>query len=143
MIPFDIYFMLSCLQYNLKQIDQGCEFDLTIKPTNPDFFVDIPPVERENYLRYISACFRIYFHGRVFYLFIRNGKDNNQRYTRLSSVELGYVTKTNSFKGLTKWHFDGLFDYYSSSEEEMTNKISVAVEQIIKDLKNGVSVTSC
>lgn len=139
MIPFDINFMLAVLKYNLKQLYPRSEFDLTIKPTKADFFEEVPTSERENYLKYVSACYYINIQNKIFYLFIRNGRDTStNRYTRLSSIELGYVTSNNTFKSISKRHFEDMFDLISSDEEEMTCKANVVVSHILADIKKEV-----
>ena len=117
MIKFNINLLLVALEQSIEALANreglGYNFDLTLKPEKGDMFTHIPDTQRAGYLRYVSSVYRITFtnhrHTRgtfTIYLFIRNGRDSNGAYTRLSSIEMGYIDN-KQFKSFFKQHFIG------------------------------------
>lgn len=116
MIKFNINMLMAGIQQYLdtyfKSIKGICEFDLTLKPEKGDMFTHIPDTQRAGYLRYVSMVYRITITDhtqrlvQTYYLFLRNGRAVDNSYTKLSSIELGYI-ENRSFHSFYKQHFIG------------------------------------
>ncbi len=116
MVKFNINMLMAGIQQyleNLFKSTQGsCEFELTLKPEKGDMFTHIPATQRAGYLRYVSMVYRITLADnarrvvQTYYLFLRNGRADDNSYTRLSSIELGYI-ENKSFHSFFKQHFIG------------------------------------
>ena len=116
MVKFNINMFIAGIQQYLefyfKSIQGSCDFDLTLKPDKGDMFTHIPDTQRAGYLRYVSMVYRITLTDNVrrviqtYYLFLRNGRAQDGSYTRLSSIELGYI-ENKSFHSFFKQHFIG------------------------------------
>lgn len=116
MVKFNINMLMAGIQqrleFYLNSIQCSCDFDLTLKPEKGDMFTHIPDTQRASYLRYVSMVYRITLFDKVrrvvqtYYLFLRNGRAQDGSYTRLSSIELGYI-ENKSFHSFYKQHFIG------------------------------------
>lgn len=116
MIKFNILMLMAGIQQYLENYftsrGSSCEFDLTLKPERADMFTHIPDSQRAGYLRYVSMVFKITINDpnarvcQTYYLFLRNGRALDNSYTKLSSIELGYMDN-KSFHSFYKQHFIG------------------------------------
>lgn len=155
MYKFNILMLLAGLKQTLESNKALpiVDFDLTLKPEKGDLFIQVPASERSSYLRYVSMVYKIKLARAdglsfTFYLFVRNGKEVDGSYTRLSSIELGYI-KNNQFTSFFKEHLTDIIHYGSlqfSTFEEMKDAARVVrfvllqaiTNQVFKDL--GVSI---
>lgn len=111
MIKFELGLFISVLQRRIEK-DFDATFELTCKPSDTKLFALIPDNERASYLKHVSVAFRIHF-NRVsnliipnVYLFVRNGLAPDKSYTKLSSIEFGYI-ENGVFLSNFKQHFLG------------------------------------
>ena len=116
-VKFNVLMLMAGIEQRLKNFANSfrlnLDFDLTLKPEKADLFTQVPDNQRASYFRYVSMVFRIRIIDTMnsnssitYYLFLRNGRDSSGAYTRLSSIELGYIVN-RQFKSFFKQHFIG------------------------------------
>lgn len=115
-MKFNVLMLMAGIQQYLENYftskSSSCEFELTLKPERADMFTHIPDSQRAGYLRYVSMVFKITINDpsaqvcQTYYLFLRNGRAADNSYTKLSSIELGYI-ENRSFNSFFKQHFIG------------------------------------
>jgi hypothetical protein len=134
--------MLAALEQSLSYCAEienlKLTYDLTLKPDKGDIFTHVPASERASYLRYVSIVYKITFShpnkSFTIYLFVRNAKDFNHAYTRLSSIELGYI-QNKQFISFFKRHFVNDMLNVSSLEFNTLEEMKAAA-RTVRDIIN-------
>lgn len=149
MIKFNILLLLAGLKQSLEAntLLPVVDFDLTLKPEKGDLFTHVPASERSSYLRYVSMVYKVKLDrgdglAFPFYIFIRNGKETDGSYTRLSSIELGYI-KNKQFYSFFKEHFTDMVPsgtLYFNSFEDMKNAARSIREVLLKSIWTQVQI---
>jgi hypothetical protein len=136
MVKFELGLFISVLQRRIES-SFDATFELTCKPSDTKLFAFIPDNERASYLKHVSVAFRIHFNNpknniQNVYLFFRNGLASDNSYTRLSSIEAGYIN-SGIFVPTFKHHFIGdlnkniigmISSFYFNTTEDMHDAVS-------------------
>jgi hypothetical protein len=107
MIKFNISLLMLALEQTLVKSFNDVEFDLTVRPSKGDAWTNLPPAQRDEYVKYISLTYKISIKQGVtfdYYLFVRNSRSSFGGLTDLSSIEIGYF-EPSKFVSIFKRHF--------------------------------------